>query len=289
MSVIVATYEWPDALDVMLQALSDQSDRGFEVVVADDGSGAEVSAVVERWGDVFDGRVLHSWQQDDGYRRARSLNQAALAATGTYLLFVDSDCLPRRRFIESVRRAAVPGWFLASKRLNMSAGLSRRVLKERVPVWRWSALRWFSTAPREVIVAPREAARPGLLLPVRDRRRPWRPEQPDFVPPYNGYGFCLGVGRRDFERVNGFETRFTGWGGEDVELAIRLRRAGLRCGWPGRQATLLHLWHEERKGRTSSNQPLVDETESSSRVEAMVGLREIAAEVAPHELETAET
>jgi GT2 family glycosyltransferase len=219
---------------------------------------------------------VHSWQPDDGYRRARSLNLAALATTGKYLVFLDGDCLPRHRFVEAVRRAALPGWFVASKRLNMSPGLSGRVLKEHVPVWRWSALRWFSTAPREILVAQRETARPGLLAPVRDRRRPWRAKQPDFAPPYDGYGFCLGIARGDFERVNGFDTRFIGWGGEDVELAIRLRRSGLRCGWPGAGATVLHLWHAERKGLTSSNRPLVEETESSSRVEAVEGLREIA-------------
>jgi N-terminal domain of galactosyltransferase len=195
-------------------------------------------------------------------------------------VFLDGDCLPRKRFVEAVRRAALPGWFLASKRLNLSAGLSRRVLERRVPVWRWSALRWFLTAPREVLVAPREAGRPGLLVPVRDRRRPWRPKLPDFAPPYDGYGFCLVVARDEFARVNGFDQRFTGWGGEDVDLAIRLRRAGLRCGWPGARATLLHLWHGERKGQAASNRSLLHETESSSRIEARVGLRELAIEAA---------
>jgi GT2 family glycosyltransferase len=288
-SVVVATYEWPEALEVVLKALSDQRDRSFEVVVADDGSGAETKAVVNRRLSAFDSGVVHSWQADDGYRRARSLNLAALAANGNYLVFLDGDCLPRRGFAEAVRRAALPGWFLASKRLNMSAGLSKRVLSEHVPVWRWSALRWLLTAPREVLVAPREAGRPGLLVPIRDRRRTWRPGQPDFAPPYDGYGFCLGIARGDFERVNGFDMRFTGWGGEDVDLAIRLRRAGLRCGWPGAKATLLHLWHQERKGQTSSNKPLVEETESSSRAEAVMGLRELAAEAAREEVEAAGT
>ncbi len=288
-SVVVATYEWPEALDLMLQALSDQRGSTFEVVVADDGSGADTREVVDRWQSAFAGGVRHSWQPDDGYRRARSLNLAALATTGSYLVFLDGDCVPRHGFVEAVRRAALPGWFLASKRLNLSARLSGRVLREHVPVWRWSTLRWFLTAPREVLVAPREAGRPGLLLPVRDRRRPWRPEQPDFAPPYDGYGFFLGVARHDLERVNGFDMRFTGWGGEDVDLATRLRRAGLRCGWPGASATLLHLWHEERQGQTPSNRSLVEETASATRVQAVAGLRELAAEVALEKVETAGT
>src|SRR5260370_3198606 len=48
-SVIVTTYNREDALEAVLSALSRQSDRGFEVVIADDGSGPVTSAVVERW------------------------------------------------------------------------------------------------------------------------------------------------------------------------------------------------------------------------------------------------
>jgi GT2 family glycosyltransferase len=280
LSVIVATFEWPEALDVVLKALADQRDQSFQVVVADDGSGPATQAVVARWRSAFGGGILQTWQPDSGYRRARSLNRAALAATGSYVVFLDGDCLPRLGFIEAVRRAALPGWFIASKRLNLSASLSKRVLEEQVPVWQWSALRWLLTAPREVFNAPRESGRPGLLVPVRDRRRPWRPRQPEFVPPYDGYGFCLGVARADLEQVNGFDMRFVGWGGEDVDIATRLRRAGLRCGWPGARATLLHLWHPERKGRASPNRRLVEDTKSSLRVEAVEGLRELAADVA---------
>ena len=39
-SVIVTTYNREDALDAVLRSLAIQSDRNFEVIVADDGSGA---------------------------------------------------------------------------------------------------------------------------------------------------------------------------------------------------------------------------------------------------------
>ena len=46
-SVVVSTYERPDALDAVLRGLSRQSDRNFEVVVADDGSGAATADVID--------------------------------------------------------------------------------------------------------------------------------------------------------------------------------------------------------------------------------------------------
>jgi len=75
--------------------------------------------------------------------------------------------------------------------------------------------------------------------------------------------------------VNGYDARFAGWGGEDVDMAVRFRRAGLRCGWPGPQGTLLHLWHETRKPAVRPNDPLLVETEASDRIEAIDGLRQL--------------
>jgi cellulose synthase/poly-beta-1,6-N-acetylglucosamine synthase-like glycosyltransferase len=49
LSVIVATYNREDALDAVLRALARQSDRNFEVIVADDGSGTATARVVETW------------------------------------------------------------------------------------------------------------------------------------------------------------------------------------------------------------------------------------------------
>ncbi len=265
--MIVATYEWPEALDAVLFALSEQSDRDFEVVVADDGSGPETAATVERWSDRFGGRLRHVRQDDAGYRLARVKNLGARASSGDFLAMIDGDSVPRRGFVEAMRTSALPGWFLGGKRLELSRELSGRVLSERLPVHRWSLGRWL-----------RERAHvcPLAALTPRDRRRPGRNGLPEFVPHTERYGFLFGVHRQDFDRVNGFDMRYEGWGEEDIDLAVRLRRLGLRCGWPGPQGTLLHLWHESRKG-PRPNIGLLEETRSSDRLEAVSGLRELDA------------
>jgi GT2 family glycosyltransferase len=280
LSIVVVTYDWPEALDAVLRALSEQRETCFEVIVADDGSGPGTATVVERWQETFGAdRLRYVGQPHDGWRQARNRNLGALSARGDYLVFLDGDCLVRRGFMASVRRAALPGWFLASKRLHLSPALSKRVVENATPVWRWSTFRWLLYAPYELFTSHREAGSPGVLLPLRDRRRPWRPSHGEFSPPYNAYGFFFGVSRGDFERVNGFDMRFVGWGGEDEDLAVRLRRAGLRCGWPGPQATLLHLWHSAKKGTMPSNAPLVEETKAGTHVEALTGIRELALEL----------
>lgn len=269
-SVILATYERADALDVVLRALADQKGDAFEVVVADDGSGNEIAEVVARWRGRLE--VRHVWQPKEGFRKARALNQAALAAHGDYLAFVDGDCVPRRGFVEALRRAARPGWFLTTKRVMLGENFTWQVVQRQIPIWRWSAARW-------LIQAPREVGRPGYLVPARDRRRPWRPDQPDFVPPVAAYTL-IALDRADLELVNGYDARCTrSTDGEDQDLAIRLRRSGLRCGWPGPAATLLHLWHPERLDRADRHARLFRETHASTHVRAVVGLGELAGQL----------
>jgi glycosyltransferase involved in cell wall biosynthesis len=269
-SVILATYERADALDLVLSAFAEQRGDPFEVVVADDGSGKNVERVVAAWRRRLE--LEHVWQPKEGFRKARALDLAALAARGDYLAFLDADCVPRRGFLEALRRAARPGWFLTTKRVLLRESFSRRAIERRIPIWRWSAAHWLLRAPRQV-------GRPGYLVPARDRRRPWRPEQPEFEPPVAAYTL-IGVAREDFERVNGYDARCTrSTDGEDQDLAIRLRRSGLRCGWPGPAASVLHLWHPERHDRADRRDRLFRETEASARVEAIVGLRELAGQL----------
>lgn len=262
LGVVVATYEWPEALHAVLLGLADQSDTDFDVVVADDGSGPETAALVEAWRSQL--RLEHVRQEDEGYRLARVRNLGALAVGSDYLVFIDGDVVPRRHFVRALRGAAVPGWFVGGKRLLLSRELTGRVLADGVPIQRWSLPHWALHGAE---------ARPLRALTPLDRRRPGRAGLPEFVPHADGYGFLLGVSRSDFDRVNGYDARFAGWGGEDVDMAVRLRRAGLRCGWPGPQGTLLHLWHETRKPGVRPNDSLLAETRESERIEALEGLR----------------
>ena len=232
----------------MLRAFSEQTDDDFEILVAEDGSDARTAEVVARWAPMFRVPLKHVSHADDGRRLARIVDLAALEAQGDFLVFVDGDCIPRTSFVAGIRRAALPGWYLASKRIKLSPSFSARVLSGELAIW--------ALVRRDL-----DAARPlanvsaGHFVPLRDRRRPWRPDQPDFLPPFNAYGFCIGMHRADLERVNGWDARFIGWGNEDVDLAVRLGRIGLRCGWPGPSATVLHLWHPDGRDPGRSGLP----------------------------------
>ena len=267
-SVVVSTYEWPLALEAVLRGLAGQSDPSFDVVVADDGSSGATEQAVARWQPVFGERLVPAWQPDEGYRLARVRNLGAASAGGDYLVFIDGDCIPRRGFVAAMRRGALPGWFLASTRLQLSERLSEAVLRDGLTVGGWSTAALLVRGRRDV---------DGLRhLTPRDRRRAWRPALPDFEPHGNAFGFCTAVARADFEGVNGFDGRFVGWGDQDVDLAVRLRRLGLRCGYAGPDSAMLHLWHPSNVPDDRPTWWLLQETIASERVDAIDGFRELA-------------
>lgn len=267
LGVVVSTYEWSEALHAVLRALADQSDRDFVLVVADDGSGAETAAAVDRWRPAFGDRLTHVWQADEGFRLARVLNLGALALEADYLVFMHGESVPRRHFVRALRSCIEPGWFVAGRRVDLSPALTARVLESDLDIQRWEMLDWLR--------AWRHAA-PLVDLTRRDRRKVGARHLSEFVPHDRTYGYLLGVARSDFERVNGYDMRYEGWGEEDVDIATRLRRIGLRCGHAGPDATLIHLAHETDIPYDRPNWHLLRETEQSDRVVAVEGLHELA-------------
>ena len=131
-SVIVTTYNREDALEAVLSALSRQSDRGFEVVIADDGSGSGTAAVVERWRSRLGVPLGHVWQADRGFRAAEIRNRAILACRGDYCIFLDGDCIVRPDFVATHRRLAEPGWFVTGNRVLLSPRPHRRRAARRL-------------------------------------------------------------------------------------------------------------------------------------------------------------
>ena len=136
LSVVVSTYEWPEALDAVLRALSDQSDQRFDIVVADDGSAFETAAVVDEWREVLGDRVEHVWHPHRGFRQALARNRGASAARGDYLVFLDGDAVPRRHFVRALKASMRSGWFVAGRKLELSRALTERVISEKEPIHR---------------------------------------------------------------------------------------------------------------------------------------------------------
>ncbi len=266
-SVVVTTYDRPDALDAVLRALSRQSDRNFEVVVAEDGSRPETAAVIADWKGRLGRRLVHVWHPDEGVRLAENRNRAILAAVGDYCIFLDGDCLPRADFVVTHRRLAEPGWFVAGNRILLSPKLTKGVLSGRVAAETWG----FATLLRERRRGGVNRLLPALRLPLGPLRKL---RQND----WKGAKTCnLAVARGDLDRIDGFDCSYTGWGLEDSDLVVRLLHAGVRRK-DGRFATgVLHLWHAPNdRSQFNANQAKLDAVIAGDRVRALRGLSSLA-------------
>src|SRR5881392_1007827 len=92
-SVVITTYNRPDALEAVVEACFGQTDKNFEIIIADDGSAANTQDCIERLRARSPVPLLHVWQPDDGFRAAMARNRATLAASGEYVVFLDGDCI----------------------------------------------------------------------------------------------------------------------------------------------------------------------------------------------------
>ena len=136
-SVIVTTYNRPDALATVLAGLAAQTDRGFELLVADDGSRDDTRILIEAAAPTFAMPLAHVWQEDRGFRAGAARNRAAVKARGDYLIFLDGDCVPRPDFIARHRDLAEAGWMVAGNRILLSEAFTRRVMARRLATRRW--------------------------------------------------------------------------------------------------------------------------------------------------------
>jgi glycosyltransferase involved in cell wall biosynthesis len=262
-SVILTTYKREDALDAVLRGLARQTDRAFEIIVADDGSGTATRELVERRAAETDIALKHIWQEDRGFRLAQARNRAILASRGAYCVILDADCIPRPDFIGVHRRLAEPGWFVTGNRVLLSRELTAQILADGSEVERWRLRNWIALRRQRKI----NRLAPLLPLPLgplrRLRSKTWR-----------GARACnLALWRRDLDRVDGFDATYTGWGLEDSDLLIRLFRTGVRRKDGNFATGVLHLWHPENdRSSLPSNQQRLDEIERADRVRAVAGL-----------------
>jgi len=90
-SVIITTYNREDALDVALRALAAQTDRNFEIVIADDGSWPDTARLVENWKPRLSIPLKHVRHEHRGFRGGEIRNRGIRASDGALCIFLDGD------------------------------------------------------------------------------------------------------------------------------------------------------------------------------------------------------
>ncbi|MET3653771.1 glycosyltransferase family 2 protein [Dyella japonica] len=232
-SVVLLTYNWPQALERMLEGLARQTQLPYEVIVADDGSTEETAALVKRMAATFPVPLRHMWQEDRGFRAARARNRGIAASRGDYVILLDGDMLIHPHFIADHLMLAERGFFLQGGRIKATPEASQRLLAGEAPVFApWSEANFDEFDGTKRLYAFR--APPLARWKSRSR---------------NGgrvMSCNMSFWRDDLLRVNGFDERMEGYGAEDRELAARLENTGLKRRALKWAALAVHLWHNSR-------------------------------------------
>lgn len=242
-SLLISTYNWPKALDLVLKSLARQTLMPQEVIIADDGSTPATKEIIEKHTGNWHVRVKHIWQEDQGFRRTLILNKAVAKAKGDYIIQLDGDCIMHPKFIEDHVTAAEKGVFLFGSRVNIQ--------KEFLPILFLKRKTNFGFFDKGIKKRTRNLHVPILGGFYRKTD----------VLSKKVRGCNLSFWKSDFIKVNGYNEAMTGWGKEDSEMILRLLNIQIQGKRLRYQGIIYHIWHKESsKEKTGLNQEVQKKT-----------------------------
>jgi len=253
-SIIVAVYKDIEALDLIVKALKTQTYKDFELIVAEDNDAIEMKEYVDSITGID---VIHTFQEDITVRKSRSQNNAILASTGAYLIFIDGDCVPYSTFIEGHVALAKKKRVLSGRRVNLGPKYSKAIREQKLSslrvekefIWRYPLI------ARDTTERHSEAGfyfdPKGLIYNTFLKNRSSN---------IAILGCNFSIYKEDFVAVNGFDE---GYGAsplsDDTDLQWRFIGMGYKIKSCKNIANIFHLNHKRNISRPGrSNQELME-------------------------------
>jgi len=250
-SLIITTYNWSEALDLVLRSLTKQSIFPDEIIIADDGSRAETRTLITD----FKHPLKHIWHEDTGFRKANILNKAVASATGDYIIQIDGDCIMHPNFVADHLNSVKKGCYLYGSRVNIQEYYLPKLFKKKQITFNF-----FSKGIKKRTRA--------IYLPILGKLYK---TSNVFSKKYRGCN--TSYFKSDFISVNGYDEDFVGWGREDSELAIRFHNFGLKSRRLRYQGIVFHIYHKEKsKDRLEQNDAIEKMTINNKRIKTDRGI-----------------
>lgn len=260
-SIILATYNWPEALKCVLESLEYQTYKNFEVIVADDGSKEATTKVVNYFKKKSNLNIKHVWQEDNGFRLARIRNLALKESSAKYIIFIDGDCIAPHNFVKNHVKLAEKGYFVSGNRVLLSNEFSKELFKNNIKLYKWNILNWLSAFLQKK--CNRISPFFKLPFPRKLKTTKWQ----------GARGCNLGIWKEDLIKTNGWEEKFIGWGLEDSDMLIRLFNSGVKRKEGRFAVPVIHIWHKESdRALLENSKKLLRQTQISKKITADIGL-----------------
>jgi glycosyltransferase involved in cell wall biosynthesis len=252
-SLIIATYNKPEYLFHCLKSITELNEFPEEIIVADDGSGEETTMLIDEFIAQLPVSLIHVRQEDDGYRLARSRNNGLLKSTGDYLIFIDDDLILHPKFITDHRNYAEKGCFYCGTRVRLGPMKTAAIMENHrniVSCWEGDLQSRLNTIRipflHKIITGPSYTYK---------RLR----------------GCHMAFWKDDMIKINGFDERYTSWGREDSDIAVRMMHAGFKrinLKW----AAICYHLHHHIKQTTSDNDNMLFEVIRNKAIRSQIGI-----------------
>lgn len=230
-ALLITTYNWPEALKLVLESVKLQTRLPDEVVIADDGSAIKTKELIQQYQANFPCPLIHAWQEDKGFRAAASRNNAIRAMSDDieYVVMIDGDMLLHPKFIDDHLKFSEEGCFIQGSRSLIDKAKTYKLTHSKIPVVNLNA---FSSGIKK---------RKNMLRFIWLSKLLASP-----INSLNGIRSCnMSFWLKDLREVNGFNESFIGWGREDSELVARLFNNGVLRINLRFSGLAYHLFHEE--------------------------------------------
>lgn len=265
-SLIVTTYNRPDALELVLSSILAQKVLPNEVIVADDGSREDTRLLIEQYQKSFPIPLKHAWQPDNGFRAAESRNRALAMVESEYVIIIDGDMVLHPQFIMDHIDAAERKTFVQGGRILLTKEKTSALLASPK---QYRALKWYEKGFESRIEKRLRALHIPFLSRLIQKKKQTNV--------YKGIRSCnMSFFLSDAEGINGFNNDFVGWGREDSEFVARFFNHGGKRKNIQFSAIAYHLWHnEENRASLPENDQLLDNAICQKLITCENGLQQI--------------
>lgn len=260
-TVIIAYYKRLDFLEKIFEGLKNQSQKGFEVIVAEDDNSPLTIEFITRQqpGLPFPVRLVS--QEDKGFRKNKILNEALKISQSENILFLDGDSIPHRKFVEQYCKNLTKGTAFFGRRVMLGKKFTSDFLQKK-------GLK--SLYLLSILFSDSKKIEEGLFLPWYKRTKI----------EYRGIWGCnWGINRQDLIDVNGFDEDYVHASvGEDNDIEWRLRSKGVNFKSLKHKAIVYHMNHKENYNNEALmiNQKLFENKKKMNKTKCQNGLLKIS-------------
>lgn len=242
-SLVTPTYNWPEALELLLLSAKRQSVLPDEIIIADDGSRSETKDLIDKMRREFSIPLIHVFHEDHGNQKPAIMNKAIARSCCEYIVEIDGDIIMHRDFIKDHLAMAHKGVFLYGSRVNIQKDKLESLFKDKQ-----IEFNYFSTGINRRNRTLRIPFLADRAKAESHRSRKLR-------------GCNMSFWKQDFIAVNGFNENLTGWGVDDSELIQRMLNHGVKGRRIKHRGIVYHIYHQEQdKSHIEQNLKIERET-----------------------------